>query len=92
MDVFIQCSFAAGHSAQNMVEHAWALMSRFLVGVTLPIHPPGEDKAPCEQKGLSPEELRAKEVQVFDKAIDELNDYSTGRKYDGFDIHPVAVK
>ena len=67
-------------------------MSRVLVGVTLPIHLPGEDKAPCEQKGLSPEKLRAKEVQVFDKAIDELNDYSTGRKYDGFDIHPVAVK
>ena len=47
LDLLIICSFAAGHSAQNMVEHALSLLSRLLVGVTFPITLEGESKPPA---------------------------------------------
>ena len=46
LDLLISCSNAPGHSAENIVEHAWSLLSRLVAGVTLPITLPGESKAP----------------------------------------------
>ena len=37
LDLFVQTSYAAGHSAKNIVEHAWAPLSRSLAGAILPI-------------------------------------------------------
>ena len=85
LDLFVQTSFAPGHSAKNMVKHAWSPMSRFLAGVTLPITLPGEDKPPCQQSRLS-KELLEKEAAVFDLAIDALHGFWNGRTYDGFPI------
>ena len=86
LDLFVQTSFAPGHSAKNMIEHAWSLMSRMLVGVILPICLPGEDKPPCQQPGLTGEALCNKEATVFNSAIDRLDGYWHGKTYDGFSI------
>ena len=82
-DVLVQTSYAPGHSAHNMIEHAWAPLSRKLAGVTLPITLEGEDKPPCQQTALSAVERRQKEVKVFNNA---LNNYWDGKTYDGFPI------
>lgn len=84
LDILVQTSYAPGHSAHNMIEHAWAPLSRKLAGVTLPITIEGEDKPPCQQSGLSDEQRKAKEVQVFDEAIRTLNTFWHGKTYDSF--------
>eukprot|EP00117_Sycon_ciliatum_P043397 scpid28652/ scgid31427/ len=91
LDVLIQTSYAPGHSAHNMIEHAWAPISRKLAGVTLPITLEGEDKPPCQQSGLNSSEREEKEVEVFDNAIRMLNPYWNDKLYDTFPISSRGI-
>ena len=90
LDLFVQTSFAPGHSAKNMIEHAWSLMSRMLTRVILQICL-REDKPPCQQPGLTGEALCNKEGTVFNSAIDQLDGYWHGKTYDGFSITSKKV-
>ena len=92
LDIFILTSYAAGHSALNMIEHAWSPLSKFLSGVTLPITLENEDKPPCQQSNLNASQLRVKEAAVFDKAINTLNSYWNGRTWDGFNIQSEGIE
>ena len=91
LDILILCSYAPRHSAHNMIEHARSPLSRYLVGVTLSITLPGEDKPPCQQSDLAESEREAKESTLFDNAIKELNGYWEDCCYDSFPIYPHGV-
>ena len=39
-------NLAAGHSAENEIEHCWTPLSKCLTSVTLPGTLPGEEKTP----------------------------------------------
>ena len=81
----------SGLSRYNLIEHAWAPLSRWLAGVSLDNTLPGEDKAPAEQSGLTPEQLTEKENKVFDNALNQLNGYWNGKTYDGHPVESIAV-
>ena len=87
LDYLVLVSYAPGHSAENMIEHAWAPLGRYLVGVTLSAKLPGEDLPPCRQSGLTQEEKKSKEARVLDSAIDQLNSVWSNRTFHG---HPVT--
>ena len=91
LDVLVQTSYAAGYSRYNMIERAWAPLSWQLVGVTLPATLEGEELPPWQQRNLSPAEQRGKEVQVFDAAIELLNDYWSDMAIDGYPVRPIHV-
>jgi hypothetical protein len=91
LEVLVQTTFAAGDSQQNFIEHLWSPVNRWLVGVVLPNSAPGE-RPPDLITGLNDETRRAKNAEVFDKAIKELNGYIQGHKWDGYEVipHPVS--
>lgn len=88
LDYLVLVSFAPGHSAENMIEHAWAPLCKYLAGVTLPASLPGEDKPPCKQRGITIKERERKEAEVLDLAIEKLNMF-WDKKFDG---HPINSK
>ena len=90
MDYLIQVTYAPGHSAQNPIEHLWAPLTYALVGVYLKACLEGESKPPSEQ-GLEENEKEAKEANVYDKAIVNLNSYWNDRTFDGFPIKSIHV-
>lgn len=90
LDYLVLVSFAPGHSAENMIEHAWAPLGKFLVGVTLPATLPGESIPVCRQTGMASEEKERKEAKVLDAAIDDLNSY-WNKSFDGFPIDSKKV-
>ena len=73
LDYLVLVSYAPGHSADNMIEHEWAPLGKFLVGVTLPATLPGDNLPPCRQSGLTSDIKEKKEAKVLDNAIDQLN-------------------
>lgn len=91
LDYLVLVSYAPGHSAENMIEHAWAPLGKFLVGVTLPATLPGENVPPCRQSGLTRLEKEIKEAKVLDKAIDHLNEFWSNRTYHGYTIASSKV-
>ena len=72
LDLLVILSYAAKWSAYNNVEHLWSPMSRYLANVILRAILEQDDKPPCQQSGLSSEELREKEAKVFDQAMKEI--------------------
>lgn len=68
-------AFAARHSRFNPIEHAWAPLSRWLTGVTLPRMLDGESLPPSQQNDLTDKEVEKKEADVFDNAIDVCAKY-----------------
>ena len=91
LDCLVLVSYMAGHSRFNMVEHAWAPLTRALTGVTLPNTLDGEAKAPADQTNLTTEEVCEKEIKVFDCAIDILNGYWSEVTFDGYPVHSIKV-
>ena len=91
LDYLVLVSYAPGHSAENMIEHAWAPLGKFLVGVTLPAALPGEDLPPCRQSGLSSDAKEKKEAKVLDNAIDQLNRLWNDRNFHGHKITSTKV-
>lgn len=87
------CTCEAPYSSRyNPIEHKWSPLSKYLAGVQLSACLPGEDKPPCEQGGLTENEIKYKEEKVFHKALDELNDYWDGKIHGGFKIKSVPMK
>ena len=90
LDYLAVVNLAAGHSAENEIEHCWSPLSKNLASVTFPACLPREDKPPCFQSGLTQEEVKQKEAIVFDNAIDELNGYWR-KQFDGYNVTPYKV-
>ncbi|KAJ8048027.1 hypothetical protein HOLleu_00183 [Holothuria leucospilota] len=80
-----------GYSAYNPIEHLWAPLSKHLTGAILPDHLDGE-LAPTKQTHLSAEQLRKKEGDVFDNAMETLNGYWEGKEFDGHHISLARIQ
>ena len=78
-------NLAAGHSAENEIEHCWAPLSTCLTSVTLPGTLPGEDKTPSLQSGLLQEGQQAKNALVLDLAMNQILGYMSFI-HDGFQV------
>ena len=91
LDYLCTTCYAPGHSAYNPIEHAWAPMSRKLTGVTLSATLPGEAEPPCQQK-IADEQQRVKEEKVFNKALEELDNFWNGMTFSGHPIYSRGVK
>ena len=89
-DMLISCCNAPGLSRYNPVEHLWSPCSKWLAGVSLSASLPGETTPPALQS-VSPEVRTQKEKQVFNLALEQLNDYWDGRIHDGFRVTSVPV-
>ena len=86
-------SFAAWYSAYNPIEHLWSVLSKKLTSVQLSAIATSDDKAPYYISGITNEQRKAKESQVFDDAIAEIADvHWNNAVFDGFPIIPVPVK
>lgn len=90
MDLLVCVCNAPGLSRYNPIEHLWSSCSRWLAGVSLPDHLPGE-KPPPQLIHLSQEERLEKEQQVFDNALDRLDMYWEGKLHDGFRVTSVGM-
>ena len=53
LDYLAVVNLAAGHSAENEIEHCWSPLSKNVASVMLPACLPREDKPPCFQSGLT---------------------------------------
>lgn len=84
LDFLLMGSHAPGDSAYNRIEHAWSPLSARVAGVTLPIHLPGEE--PPWKQNLCGEDLRKKEEEVFDHALQQLNGYWNEKLYNSFPV------
>ena len=89
MSVF---TYAARYSAFNPIEHLWSIMSNKLSGVIFSPIVDGEDKSPCQQAGLSQDEVARKEAIVFNNAMKELSSYWNGINFDDYAISNEAIQ
>jgi hypothetical protein len=93
LDMLCVTSFAARYSAYNPIEHLWSVLSKKLASVQLSAVATSDDKAPYYISGITDEQRKAKESQVFDDAIEEIADvHWNNAVFDGFSITPVPVK
>ena len=93
LDMLCVTSFAARYSAYNPIEHLWSVLSKKLASVQLSAIATSDDKAPYYNSGITDEQRKAKESQVFDDAIEEIADvHWNNAVFDGFPITPVPVK
>ena len=90
LDCLMLTTYLPGFSRFNMIEHAWAPLTKALTSVTLSNHLPGE-KAPAEQAGFTREQTQEKESVVFDAAIDLLNNYWALTYDDKYYVHSRKV-
>lgn len=88
LDGLIISAYAPGHSRLNPIERAWAPMSKWLTGVTLPRSLEGESKPPYKQTELSADQMLFKEARVFDNAC-AITAKHWSKKYNTF---PISVK
>ena len=65
-------SYCPGDSALNPVERLWSPCTQALKSVYLPAVLEGETRPPCAQAGLSLDEKIAKEHNVFNAAMDSI--------------------
>ena len=84
-DYWAVVNLAAGHSAENEIEHHWAPLSKCFISVTLPGTLPGKDKTPSLQRGLLQEEQQAKNALVLDLAMNQILGYMSFI-HDGFQV------
>ena len=91
LDILCVTSYAPHHSAFNPIEHAWSFLSRQLRSVTLPAVLPGDTRPPCALSGITHEERETKEKQMFDIAIDQLNQHWNGKLYNGYPVHASST-
>jgi hypothetical protein len=92
LDFVIHTSYAPGHSAQNPIEHLWSPLTRWLNGVYFKACMVGEDTPPDHQPGLSDADKEAKNMYIFNRALEHLNTYWHGRKFDEWPIHSFPVE
>ena len=74
LDILCVTSFAARYSAYNPIEHLWSVLSKKLASVKLSAVADGDVKAPYYLSGITEEQKKAKEAEVFDRAITEISD------------------
>ena len=93
LDMLCVTSFAARYSAYNPIEHLWSVLSKKLASVRLSAVATGDNKAPYYISGISEDQRKAKESQVFDDAIEQVADVHWNKAFfDGFPIIPVPIK
>ena len=92
LDLLCIYSYAACYSAYNPIEHLRAPMSKRLASVMFYAVAKGHTKPRCFLTGLSAEEKKKKEAEVFDQAISELcSVHWKGAKFDTFEIHGIPI-
>ena len=73
----------------NPIEHLWSPLSKKLCGVQLSSKASG---LPCQIAGISTQEQRQKESEVFDRDIDDLcSVHWADVTFDGYPIHVKCV-
>ena len=93
LDILCVTSFAARYSAYNPIEHLWSVLSKKLASVKLSAVADGDAKAPYYLSGITEEQKKAKEAEVFDRAITEISDVHWNKTvFDGFPVVPVPVQ
>lgn len=93
LDMLDVCSYAARYSAYNPIEHLWSPLSKKLSGVQFSSKAYGDTKPPCQISGLTAQEQRQKESEVFDRAIFDLcTVHWANVTFDGYPVTPVHVK
>ena len=65
LDILCICSYAARYSAYNPIEHLWSPMSKKLNSVRFSAIAEGDNRPPCNIAGISSDEVRRKEIVVF---------------------------
>ena len=86
LDVLGILSYAARFSAYNNIEHFWAPMSKKLSSVILPSVLEGDEDVPYKL-GLDDDEVKRKEGEVFDNAMNMIKDvYWKDATFNGFDV------
>ena len=90
LDCLMLTTHAPGQSAYNPLEHAWSVMANALAGVTFANHLPNE--YPAEEQDISDDAKLRKEAVVFDRALDELCGYWSGKTFDGFPVRATKVR
>lgn len=91
LDILHVCLYVARYSVYNPTEHLWSPMSKKLNSVRLSAVVEGDDKPPCNVAGITSEEVRSKELEVFDKTIADLCHLWTGTVFDRNEILPVYI-
>ena len=92
LDYICLVSYCAGDSRYNMIEHAWAPVTKWLVGLTLSEKVPGEATAPDRQTQLSDDELKEKETIVLENAMKNIEKCLQNREFDGFPVKTSSVR
>ena len=87
LDYLLVTSYAPGDNHYNPIEHAWAPITMWCLGLVLQCTLEGEDVCPNRQT-ISAEERDSKNARVFDTAMEKIKSVLDGRTYDG---HPVNV-
>ena len=90
LDKFAVFTYAAGYSAFNPTEHLWSPISSKLAGVLFKATLEGESKAPSQQEIINKENVR-KEKEVFDKALNELDQLLVNSQFDGVPVEVFKV-
>ena len=92
LDMLVVCSYAAKYSAYNPIEHMWSPLSKKLSGVRFSSKAGDDEKPPCQLSGLTADEKRLKEAEVFDAAIADLcSTHWKDATFDNFECSPVPV-
>ena len=91
LDYVCLTAYASKDSRFNMIEHAWAPVNSWLVGLCLSECVPGETDPPDKQSQLSESERVKKEKVVLDNAIEDVKRCLQGHKYDGFPVTITGV-
>ncbi|XP_077867443.1 uncharacterized protein LOC144356671 [Saccoglossus kowalevskii] len=87
LDCLILTSYCPGYSAYNMIERGWSTLSKKLAGVVLPDKLPGDSTSPHQQR-LPDSERKKKEVQVFNNAMECLQNYWSNVKHGSYPVTP----
>ena len=77
----------ADDSPSNRIEHLWTYISKLLASVTIPAVPAGHEKMAHLIKGLSPDEIRKKEIEVILNGMDVVQDCTKGEVVNGYRLH-----
>jgi hypothetical protein len=90
-DMLVVTAYNSHKSRYNDIEHAWSPTTNHLTGVLAPATLPDETLPPFKQSALSKEEVREKEIKVFDNAIEMFASHWRGKTYDGWPMIPIGV-
>lgn len=77
----------ADDSPSNRIEHLWTYISKLLASVTIPAVPAGHEKMAHLIKGLSPDEIRKKEIEVILNGMDVVQDCTKSEVVNGYGVH-----